>query len=213
MEAKKTQKPPAAPAGVKKKLLDAALRVIRSKGYEAATVDDMCLAAGVSKGSFFHHFASKEVLATAAAAHFAAGADARFAAAPYRAAEDARERLLGYVDFRRALLDGELPDITCLLGTMVQETYATHPLIREACDAHIRSHAADVARDIEVAKRERAPGAAWSAESLGLFTQAVIQGAFVLAKAHDDPGVAAECLTHLRRYLETQLPDPVHSSP
>ena len=213
MEAKKTQKPPAAPAGVKKKLLDAALRVIRSKGYEAATVDDMCLAAGVSKGSFFHHFASKEVLATAAAAHFAAGADARFAAAPYRAAEDARERLLGYVDFRRALLDGELPDITCLLGTMVQETYATHPLIREACDAHIRSHAADVARDIEVAKRERAPGAAWSAESLGLFTQAVIQGAFVLAKAHDDPGVAAECLTHLRRYLETQLPDPVHSPP
>jgi len=213
MEAKKTQKPPAAPAGVKKKLLDAALRVIRSKGYEAATVDDMCLAAGVSKGSFFHHFASKEVLATAAAAHFAAGADARFAAAPYRAAEDARERLLGYVDFRRALLDGELPDITCLLGTMVQETYATHPAIREACDAHIRSHAADVARDIEVAKRERAPGAAWSAESLGLFTQAVIQGAFVLAKAHDDPGVAAECLTHLRRYLESQLPDPVYSSP
>ena len=207
------QKPPAAPAGAKKKLLDAALRVIRSKGYEAATVDDMCLAAGVSKGSFFHHFASKEVLATAAAAHFAAGADARFAAAPYRAAEDARERLLGYVDFRRALLDGELPDITCLLGTMVQETYATHPLIREACDAHIRSHAADVARDIEVAKRERAPGAAWSAESLGLFTQAVIQGAFVLAKAHDDPGVAAECLTHLRRYLESQLPDPVYSSP
>jgi TetR/AcrR family transcriptional repressor of nem operon len=201
---------PAGPNGAKKKLLDAALRVIRTKGYEAATVDEMCLAAGVSKGSFFHHFASKEDLATAAAAHFSAAADARFAAAPYRAPEDARERLLAYVDFRTALLDGQLPDITCLLGTMVQETYATHPAIRDACDGYIRSHAADVARDIELAKRDRAPDAGWSAESLGLFTQAVIQGAFVLAKAHNDPAVAAECLTHLRRYLETQLPEDNH---
>jgi TetR/AcrR family transcriptional repressor of nem operon len=35
--------------------------------------------------------------------------------------------------------------------------------------------------------------------------QAVIQGAFVLAKAKHGPQVAAECLSHLRRYLETQF--------
>jgi TetR/AcrR family transcriptional repressor of nem operon len=33
----------------------------------------------------------------------------------------------------------------------------------------------------------------------------VIQGAFVLAKARHGPEVAAECLRHLRRYLETQF--------
>jgi TetR/AcrR family transcriptional repressor of nem operon len=37
----------------KSKLLDAALTVIRTKGYNASTVDDICRAAGVSKGSFF----------------------------------------------------------------------------------------------------------------------------------------------------------------
>jgi TetR/AcrR family transcriptional regulator, transcriptional repressor for nem operon len=195
----------------KAKLLDAALTVIRTKGYGAATVDEICRAAGVSKGSFFHHFADKEALAIAAAEHFSLGAAALFGSASYRAEPDARERVLRYVDLRAALLRGDFADFTCLLGTMVQETYATHPAIREACDRHIRSHADDVAVDIEAAKRANAPDAPWSAQSMALFTQAAIQGAFVLAKAHDDPAVAADCIAHLRRYLETQLPDTTQS--
>jgi TetR/AcrR family transcriptional repressor of nem operon len=39
-------------------------------------------------------------------------------------------------------------------------------------------------------------------EGLGLYTQAVIQGAFILAKAKNGPEIAVECLEHLRRYLE-----------
>jgi TetR/AcrR family transcriptional repressor of nem operon len=199
---------------VRTQLLDAALRTIRTKGYGATTVDEICRAAGVSKGSFFHYFSSKESLAIAAAEHFSARADTLFAAAPYRRTGDARERVLQYVDLRSGLLQGEFPDFTCLLGTMVQETYATHPAIRQACDEAIRHHAADVARDIADAKATHAPDADWSAQSLALFTQAVIQGAFILAKAHADPAVAADCLSHLRRYIETQLPEPtvVHPS-
>ena len=189
----------------KTKFLEAALHVIRAKGYSAATVDDICAAAGLTKGSFFHHFEGKEQLAVEAAAHFAAMAERLFAAAPYRKATDPLDRLLGYVDFRAAILRGDLPDFTCLLGTMVQETYDTHPAIREACDQHISAHARTVAADIAAAKRRHAPRAPWSPESLGLFTQAVIQGSFILAKAKHGPEVAVECLTHLRRYLETQF--------
>lgn len=200
-----------AKANGKTRLLDAALAVIRTKGYSGSTVDDICRAAGVSKGSFFHYFPDKEALALAAAEHFSAGADALFATAPYRDDPDPRERVLRYADQRAALLHGDFADFTCLLGTMVQETYATHPAIRAACDEHIRHHADDVARDLEAAKRAYAPDAPWTADSLALFTQAVIQGAFILAKAHDDPNVAVDCISHLRRYLETQLPDPVHA--
>ncbi len=202
-------KTPSARPSAKTKLLDAALQVIRTRGYGASTVDDICQAAGVSKGSFFHHFTTKEELALEAAAHFSERADALFDAAPYRDAGDARERLLAYIDLRSALLKGALPDFTCLLGTMVQETYATHPAIREACDEHIRHHASGLANDIAEAKAAHAPDAPWSAESLALFMQAVIQGAFILAKAHDDPAVGAECLTHLRRYVETQIPQHI----
>src|SRR5687768_12296336 len=65
----------------RERILDAAVAMIRSKGYSATTVDDLCAAAGVTKGSFFHHFGSKEDLAVAAAEHFAGRADALFASA------------------------------------------------------------------------------------------------------------------------------------
>ena len=189
----------------KTRLLDAALHQIRAKGYSATTIDDICGAAGLSKGSFFHYFESKEALAIAAAAHFAAMARGLFATAPYRTPLDPLDRLLGYIDFRSAILRGELPEFTCLLGTMVQEAYETHPAVREACDRHLREHADDLAKDIAEAKRRYAPNAPWTPESLALFTQAAIQGAFILAKAQNGPEVAVECLTHLRRYVETQF--------
>ncbi len=189
----------------KTKFLDAALQVIRTKGYSATRIEDVCAAAGLSKGSFFHHFKSKEELALAAADHFAAMADRAFAAGPYQLAADPLERLLGYVDFRIAILQGALPDFTCLLGTMLQEAYDTHPAIRAACDKHISAHASTLARDITEAKARYAPDAPWTPESLGLFMQTVIQGAFILAKAKQGPDVAAESLRHLRRYLETQF--------
>jgi TetR/AcrR family transcriptional regulator, transcriptional repressor for nem operon len=191
----------------KARILDAALRVIRTKGYSATTIDDVCATAGLTKGSFFHHFKSKDELALAATAHFAAMANGLFAAAPYRSLADPRDRVIGYVKFRKAILTGDLPKFTCLLGTLVQEAYETHPAIRQACDRYISEHAAMVEKDLAEAKRIYAPKAKWSAQSLALFTQAAIQGAFILAKAKHGPQIAVECLDHLQHYLETQLPE------
>jgi TetR/AcrR family transcriptional repressor of nem operon len=194
------------------RLLDSALRVIRTKGYTATTVDDICLAAGVTKGSFFHHFASKEDLALAAVAHWNAVTGGLFERAPYHRIADPRARVLAYIDFRAAILKGALPDFTCLLGTMVQETFETHPHIRDACGEGISRHAAVVARDIAAAKAKYAPKAAWKPADLALYTQATIQGAFILAKAQGGAEVAAMCIGHLRRYVEFLLCTPKSST-
>src|SRR4051794_33662692 len=84
----------------KDKLLDAAVQVVRQKGYAATSVDDLCKAAGVTKGAFFHHFASKEDLAVAAAQYWSDFTTEFFNGAPYQAQRDPLERLLGYIDFR-----------------------------------------------------------------------------------------------------------------
>jgi TetR/AcrR family transcriptional repressor of nem operon len=183
------------------RLLDAAMQVIRTQGYSATTVDDICRAAALTKGAFFHHFKSKEDLGVAAAAHFSQMAERLFGAAPYRELADPLDRLLGYVDFRTSILAGPVPEFTCLLGTMVQEAYDAHPAICRACDAYIGAHVAEVAKDIAAAKARYAPTAEWSGESLALYTQAVLQGAFVLAKSKGGPEVARDCVAHLRRYL------------
>ncbi|HVF34584.1 MAG TPA: helix-turn-helix domain-containing protein [Candidatus Saccharimonadia bacterium] len=190
----------------KLRLLDAAMQVIRAKGYAATTVDDVCQTAGVTKGSFFHHFKSKDELAVAAVEHFSAMAEGLFAHAPYRAAEDPLDRLLGYVDFRAEILTGDLPEFTCLMGTLVQETYDTHPQIRIACDGGMSAHVAELVRDVTLAKARYAPNAEWTAESLGYFMQSVLQGAFIFAKAKQTPQIARESLAHLRRYLVSLFP-------
>lgn len=193
------------------RLLDAALYLIRAKGYAAATVDEVCSKAGVTKGSFFHHFKSKDELALAAIEHFSSMADGLFADAPYHAAKDPLDRLLGYVEFRAAMLEGELPEFTCLLGTLVQETYDTHPAIRAACDRALYSHISQLTRDIELAKQLYAPDAAWTVDSVGYFIQSVLQGSFIFAKAKQSSKVARESLAHLRRYLTFLFPRPVNN--
>jgi TetR/AcrR family transcriptional repressor of nem operon len=184
------------------RLLDAALSAIRTKGYSATSVDELCAAAGFTKGAFFHHFKTKDELGVAAADHWSALTGAVFAAAPYHAHAAPLDRILGYLAFRKARLQGGVPEFTCLVGTMVQEAYETAPAIREACERSITGHAATLEADIEAAMRERNMAPDWTAKSLALHTQAVLQGAFILAKATGGAEIAADSIDHLRRYIE-----------
>ena len=190
-----------AKANARERILDAALHRIRAQGLAATSVDELCAAAGVTKGAFFHHFRSKEAAAVAAAGRFSDMADGIFATAPYRALPDPVDRVLGYVAFRKGLMQGELPAFTCLVGTMAQEAYISHPAVRAACAQSIDAHVDMLVSDIAEAMRVRGVETPGGARGLALYMQAVIQGAFVLAKAHDDPQVAAGCLDHLHDHL------------
>jgi TetR/AcrR family transcriptional repressor of nem operon len=199
------------------RLLEAARDTIRTKGFNATSVDELCAAAGVTKGSFFHHFSSKEALGIAAAEYWAESTSAFFAAAPYHAPTDPLGRVLAYVAFRKSIISGDLVQSSCLVGTMVEEVYATSPDIRAACAASIFGHAATLEADFEAALRTRdvtsAVSHAVTAASLARHTQTVIQGAFVLAKAANDAALAREGLDHLERYLRLLFNCPHTESP
>ena len=190
------------------RLLDAARDIIRVKGFAATSIDDLCRSAGVTKGSFFHHFRSKEALGVAAAELWAETANALFAAAPYHAPEDPLDRVLAYVAFRKAMITGSLGEFTCLVGTMAQEVHEEWPAIRDACAASIFDHAATLEADIGAAMSDCGVAGGWTAEGLARHSQAVIQGAFVLAKAGNDPALARESLDHLDRYIRLLFRHP-----
>ena len=184
------------------RLLEAARDMVREKGFAATSVEDLCVAAGVTKGAFFHHFPSKDALGVAAAEFWTETTGDFFAGAPYHAPGDPLERVLAYVAFRRSIITGDIAAFTCLVGTMAEEVFATSPAIRDACGRSIFGHAATLEADIAKAIEERGVGSdGWTAASLARHTQAVLQGAFVLAKAGNDPALAREALDHLDRYI------------
>jgi TetR/AcrR family transcriptional regulator, transcriptional repressor for nem operon len=197
-----------AAASTRERILTASLKVMREKGYSATTVDDLCSAAQVTKGAFFHHFQSKEDLGVAATDYWTACTSSLFDAAPYHSLKDPLEKLMAYLDLRIALIQGKIPEFTCFAGTLVQETFHSHSALRVACERSIFGHIDHVSKLIREAKRTLNPNAKWNPKSLAAHTQAVIQGAFILVKSSGDSSLATESIEHLKTYVHSLLSPP-----
>ena len=181
--------------------MDAAIKLVRLQGYNATSVDQLCAEAGVTKGAFFHHFANKEALAAQAAIHWGERANNMFGKQVASADEGALGRLLAYIDIRTAIMTGTMGGATCYAGTIAQEVHAQSPVLREASREAIFGHAASLEPDIAEALEEHGVEGV-TAQGLALHIQAVIQGAFVVAKADNGFAAAQDTMAHLRRYIE-----------
>jgi TetR/AcrR family transcriptional repressor of nem operon len=199
MEPIRTFRP--APVTARDKLLEAGVKLIREQGFSATSVDELCRTAGVTKGAFFHHFVSKEALGVALADYWSSSTGAFFDGAPYHQHEDPLDRVLGYIDFRLMLIEGTPQEFSCVAGTMVQETFLSSDAIRAACEASITGNAAKVESDIAAAMERHGVNGVNPA-GIALHIQAVLQGAFVVAKACGDAAPARESVAHLKRYFE-----------
>jgi TetR/AcrR family transcriptional repressor of nem operon len=185
----------------KQKLLNAAQELMLSKGYNATSVDEVCEAAGLTKGSFFHYFEGKEHLGSLVAKRYYTSWQRLSQSAPFRWKKDPLERVFGAVDFfiemsRAVTWKG------CLLGTLVQELAETHPQIRSVCATCLGDLADNLKQDLEEAKAKYAPRARWGAQSLAYHLIAVAQGATILAKAKQDQKALEDSLGHFKEYLK-----------
>jgi TetR/AcrR family transcriptional regulator, transcriptional repressor for nem operon len=114
---------------VRNQLLSAGLQALHSKGFNATSVQDITDAAGVPKGSFYNHFASKEDLGAAVVQRYSANGAARRASLSDRSTPPLT-RLRRHFE---ALADSaHYPDASgCLLGNFATELSNQSPAIRE----------------------------------------------------------------------------------
>lgn len=196
------------------RLLEAAVKLVREQGFAGTSVEQLCNEAGVTKGAFFHHFASKEALGVAVAEHWTQTTGALFAEAPYHQHASAVDRVLGYIDFRIAIVGGPVEQFSCVAGTLIQETFRASPAIRDACRNSIMGNARSLEADI--AEAMAACGVTGTtAASLARHVQTVIQGSIILAKTQEETGsaeLAREALGHLKRYFEFLFISPTQES-
>jgi TetR/AcrR family transcriptional repressor of nem operon len=109
------------PVCVRDRLLDAGVAVFSKSGFNGCSVQDITDAAGVPKGSFYNHFASKEILGAAAIDHYWAQSAAKELAILTDPSLTPLTRLRAYFD--REMAEFVAQDFTCgcLLGNMTAE--------------------------------------------------------------------------------------------
>ncbi len=110
--------------------------------------------------------------------------------------------MLAHIDLRLAIIEGEPEDYTCFVGSMVQEAYATSEPIRIAGAASFDAYVTALAVDVQAAIDRHGVRDGVTAQSLSRHVQAVLQGAFVMAKAANHPAPARDSVAHLKRYIE-----------
>ncbi len=105
------------------------LGVILSKGFPATRVDEICAEAGVTKGSFYHHFESKDALAFELVDQYSGGVAKALGAGNWSRVEDPRGHLLVYLDHAVSVLKGPLMRQGCLLGSLALDLSTADQLL------------------------------------------------------------------------------------
>jgi TetR/AcrR family transcriptional repressor of nem operon len=166
----------------RRKILDAAGGLFRSRGFEAVTVAEVMKAAGLTHGGFYGHFKSKDDLIAHTLAHvLKAGADTKVDLVSYTAS---------YLSPRhRDDFAGGCP--TAGLGA---ETIRQAPEARAAMTAGLR-------RQIERFSQS-APGTnAAEARRAAIGSYAAMVGALILARLADDPQLSNEVLEQTHSWI------------
>lgn len=189
----------------KTKLLDAGTQLMLRRGFTATSVDDVCTEAGVTKGSFFHHFSSKEEFGKALLGHYWSTMQEQLGSAPFNRLEDPLARLNGYLDLFVHVAHDPAIEKSCLFGNVAQEVAPTNDALRAECAGGFERWAEQIASDLREAKRKYAPRAKFDPVSVAEYFIAIYEGSLVLAKANGDARVLADNVEHFRRYVHVLL--------
>ena len=179
-------------AASRERILDAATRRFRERGFDGIGVADLMGEAGLTHGGFYGHFASKEELMAKACERTLAKSAARWEALQVR---DGRDALAAMADSYLSTRHRDNPGAGCIVAAAGEEAARHGPLVRRAFTQGVKSLLDILARVMpggtRAARREKASAA---------FASMV--GAIVLARAVDDPELSLQILRAVRRSID-----------
>jgi len=179
----------------RKRIIGAAGKLFREKGFDGIGVADIMKAAGLTHGGFYGHFASKEDLAAQACAGTST-------VDPWieLSARTPKNPLGAIVTSYLSPRHRDNPGTGCLFAALGPEVSRQRNTIRRAFTAGLRGKldvlATIVTGQTKAAKRKRA-----------LATMSGLVGALVLARAVDDPALSDEILSAAAAIFSAKSPD------
>jgi TetR/AcrR family transcriptional repressor of nem operon len=165
------------------RILDAASRLFREKGFDAVSVAEVMKAAGLTHGGFYGHFQSKDDLIAQAIAHIFATRDA--------GEGELDDYLKAYLAPAHRDSVGEGCPTAALVADIRRQTPAARLAMTEGLRSQIEQVEATIPKEGAKDPHRQAIG-----------TWAAMVGAVVLARAINDPALSDEILEQTRSWLE-----------
>ena len=187
------------------RILDAAKSLVLERGYAGTSVDDIQKAAGISRGTFFYHFPSKDDLARSLMERHAREDHDLTEALMARAeklASDPLQQALVFIGLNEEMLEEHGPD-GCLFASYSYEAglfdEQTHELIMGALE-HWRQLLGGKLEEAMKRHHPVVPDA--DPYLLADLASGILQGAFIMRRALGDRGLMTRHLRQFRSYLE-----------
>lgn len=167
------------------RVIDEGRRLIMTRGYNGFSYADIAAAVGIRKASIHHHFAGKNVLATAVVDH-SRSIIARQVEMLAEAEPDAVEQLRAYAGYwERCIADDSAP--FCVAAMLAAEL----PSLPDDVAASVRAHFAELsgwlARVLALGARQGTVRLSGSPEDEADAFMSAIYGAMLSARAFADP--------------------------
>jgi TetR/AcrR family transcriptional repressor of nem operon len=170
----------------RRRILDAASRLFREKGFDAVSVAEVMKAAGLTHGGFYGHFSSKDDLVAQTLAHVLA-VDAG-------GGGDLRAYLDTYLSPRHRDNAADGCPTAGLAADIRHQTAAARVAMTEGLRSQI-DRISEALPGVKPADRRRAAIGSWAA----------MVGAVILARAIDDPALSDEVLEQTRAWIDAGI--------
>lgn len=197
-------------------ILDAAESLILEQGFAATAIDQVLDRTGLTKGAFFHHFHSKGDLALALVERYAQRDSDLLEANLERAtrlARDPLQQVLVFVGLFIEMFEALRQPTGCLFATYCYEAQLFDERTLGVVRAAMLRWRQRFGAKLDEAIQRTPPRLPATADSLADMITVIFEGAFVLSRTVNEPGLVAEQLIHYRNYLELLFGQEVETAP
>jgi len=172
---------------LRENILNAGLKVMFRSGYHAASVRDICAAAGAPQGSFTNHFRSKEAFVQEVLDRYFANTKTMVTQALNDTSLNPRQRLRRYLDIITGVLQGAKWSRGCLIGDLSLEASLQSMPLRKRLEEIYREWRTPFAECIAEAQAAGEISSKFEPVELAEFLLASWEGAILRMKVQGGP--------------------------
>jgi TetR/AcrR family transcriptional repressor of nem operon len=183
------------PIDTRQRLLNSARDLLHSRSYGNVGVKEICVMAGVQKGSFYHFFPSKQELTLAVLDEFYLIMKEKIFAQAFRPERSPMQRLAAVLEniyaLQKTIKEQSGKTLGCPYGNIASELSTQDEPIRQRIDSLFQQMEATLQATLDeaVSKGEIAP-CNTAATATAMFSY--MEGLMLLAKTRNDPEVIRE---------------------